>query len=167
MAISGIMNKLNTQMNLEFNASNLCLHLSEWCSENRLNGTATFLRTQAQSNVTQMMRVFEFMKASGATPVLKATSMSNEAYSSLEELFQRMLEEYEQRHSTLIQLADNAREMDDLPTFDFLHDIEKEQEQDGLLLKTLMDEVCLARRAGICQEQTDRHLLNVVNCQHH
>lgn len=47
------------------------LHLSNWCSEQSLNGTATFLRAQAQSNVTQMMRMFNFMKSVGATPSLK------------------------------------------------------------------------------------------------
>lgn len=33
MAAVGMVNKLNNQMNLEFYASNLYLHLSEWCSE--------------------------------------------------------------------------------------------------------------------------------------
>lgn len=167
MAVSGIVNKLNTQMNLEFNASNLYLHLSQWCSENKLNGTATFLRTQAQSNVTQMMRVFDFMKESGAMPVLEPIDMSDEAYSTLEALFQRMLEEYEVRCLKLHQLTDEAREMKDISTLDFLHDIEKEQLQDGLLLKTIFEEVHQARCAGMCPEQTDRHLLTVVNFQHH
>lgn len=71
MATAGMLLKLNSQMNREFYASNLYLHLSNWCSEQSLNGTATFLRAQAQSNVTQMMRMFNFMKSVGATPSLK------------------------------------------------------------------------------------------------
>lgn len=167
MAVSGMMNKLNTQLNLEYNASNLYLHLSEWCSDNRLNGTATFLRTQAQNNVTLMMRVFDFMKQSGATPVLKAIDMSEEAYSTLEAVFQRTIEENEQRQHTLNEIAHDAKAMQDNSTLDFLRDIKKEQQQDGLLLKTVLDEVRSARQAGMCQEQTDRHLLNIVNYQHH
>lgn len=167
MAVSGMMNKLNTQLNLEYNASNLYLHLSEWCSDNRLNGTATFLRTQAQNNVTLMMRVFDFMKQSGATPVLKAIDMSEEAYSTLEAVFQRTIEENEQRQHTLNEIAHDAKALQDNSTLDFLRDIKKEQQQDGLLLKTVLDEVRSARQAGMCQEQTDRHLLNVVNYQHH
>lgn len=50
MATAGMLLKLNSQMNREFYASNLYLHLSNWCSEQSLNGTATFLRAQAQSN---------------------------------------------------------------------------------------------------------------------
>ena len=167
MAVSGMMNKLNTQLNLEYNASNLYLHLSEWCSDNRLNGTATFLRTQAQNNVTLMMRVFDFMKQSGATPVLKAIDMSEEAYSTLEAVFQRTIEENEQRQHTLNEIAHDAKALQDNSTLDFLRDIKKEQQQDGLLLKTVLDEVRSARQAGMCQEQTDRHLLNIVNYQHH
>lgn len=167
MAVSGMMNKLNTQLNLEYNASNLYLHLSEWCSDNRLNGTAIFLRTQAQNNVTLMMRVFDFMKQSGATPVLKAIDMSEEAYSTLEAVFQRTIEENEQRQHTLNEIAHDAKALQDNSTLDFLRDIKKEQQQDGLLLKTVLDEVRSARQAGMCQEQTDRHLLNVVNYQHH
>lgn len=167
MAVSGMMKKLNAQLNLEYNASNLYLHLSDWCSDNSLNGTATFLRTQAQSNVTLMMRMFDYMKQSGAMPVLKATDMSEEEYSSLEALFQRTLEEYEQRHHTLNEIAHDAKTMKDSDTLDFLQDIQKDQQQDGLLLKTILDEVRNARRAGMCQRQTDRHLLNIVTYQHH
>jgi len=167
MAVSDMITKLNTQMNLEFHASNLSLHLSKWCSEHQLTGSATFLRTQAQSNVTQMMRVFDFLKASGAMPVLKPVDMTDEDCNGLEAVFQRTLEEYEQRCLTLTQLTDEARKMQDISTLNFLHDIEKEQQQDGLLLKTVLDEVRQARRTGMGMEQTDRHLLNVVNCQHH
>lgn len=78
MAAVGMVQKLNTPMNLEFYASNLYLHLSEWCSEHSLTGTATFLRTQAQGNVTQMMRMFNFMKNAGATPIVKAIDVPGE-----------------------------------------------------------------------------------------
>ena len=96
MATQTMMQKLNAQMNLEFYASNLHLHLSAWCAENSLTGSATFFRSQAQSNVTHMMRVFNFLKAAGANPVVKALDGINESYSCLEELFQKTLEEYEQ-----------------------------------------------------------------------
>ncbi len=38
MATQTMMQKLNAQMNLEFYASNLHLHLSAWCAENSLTG---------------------------------------------------------------------------------------------------------------------------------
>jgi ferritin-like protein 2 len=42
MIASGIVQKLNAQMNQEFYTSNLYLQLSQRCSENSLNGTALF-----------------------------------------------------------------------------------------------------------------------------
>ena len=60
-----------------------------------------------------------------------------------------------------------AEALNDAPTIDFLHDLEKEQQQDGVLLQTILDEVRSAKRAGLCMAQTDKHLLNVVNYQHH
>ena len=167
MATQTMMQKLNAQLNLEFYASNLHLHLSAWCSENSLNGTATFFRTQAQSNVTHMMRVFNFMKAAGANPTVKELATINDDYSSLEELFQKTLEEYEQRCSTLSKLADEAQAQHDSKTLKFLRDMDKEQQQDGMLLKALADEIRNARRAGLCPEQTDRHLLDIATVQHH
>jgi ferritin-like protein 2 len=146
MAAPVMMKKLNTQMNLEYYASNLYLHLSEWCSHNSLNGTATFLRTQAQSNVTLMMRVFDFMKASGATPVLEAIDLCDEDYSTLEALFQRALEEYEQRHTTLTELTIDAKALKDNSTLDFLQGIKLEQQQCGLRLKNGV------RRSAQCPE---------------
>ncbi len=77
MATAGMLLNLNSQMNREFYASNLYLHLSNWCSEQSLNGTPTFLRAQAQSNVPQMMRMFNFMKRVGATPIVKAMDVLN------------------------------------------------------------------------------------------
>lgn len=167
MATPTMMQKLNAQMNLEFYASNLHLHLSAWCAENSLTGSATFFRTQAQSNVTHMMRVFNFMKAVGANPVVKALDTINDDYSSLEELFQKTLEEYDQRCTTLSKLADEAKAQQDTTTLKFLRDMDKEQQQDGMLLKILADELRNARQAGLCPEQTDRHLLDIVTVQHH
>ncbi|CZU98812.1 MULTISPECIES: non-heme ferritin-like protein [Enterobacter] len=167
MATQTMMQKLNAQMNLEFYASNLHLHLSAWCAENSLTGSATFFRSQAQSNVTHMMRVFNFLKAAGANPVVKALDGINENYSCLEELFQKTLEEYEQRCSTLSKLADEAKAQQDITTLTFLRDMDKEQQQDGMLLKTLADEIHNAQQAGLCPEQTDRHLLDIVAVQHH
>ena len=167
MATQTMLQKLNAQLNLEFYASNLHLHLSAWCSENSLNGTATFFRAQAQSNVTHMMRVFNFMKAVGANPTVKELDAISDDYSSLEELFQKTLEEYEQRCRTLNKLADEAQAQQDSRTLKFLRDMDKEQQQDGMLLKALADEIRNAKRAGLCPEQTDRHLLDIVTVQKH
>lgn len=114
-----------------------------------------------------MMRMFNFMKNAGATPIVKAIDVPGEDLCSLEELFQKTLEDYQQRASTLSRLADEAKALNDASTLDFLHTLEKEQQQDGVLLQTILEEVRSAKRAGLCLAQTDQHLLNVVTYQHH
>ena len=109
MVVSGMAQKLNNQMNLEFHASNLYLHLSEWCEQHRLNGTAIFLRSRAQSHVTQMMRVFDFMKTGGNWPIVKNEGSYSYNCHSLEDLFTTTLADYEQRSSMLSGLTEEAK----------------------------------------------------------
>lgn len=149
MATAGMLLKLNSQMNREFYASNLYLHLSNWCSEQSLNGTATFLRAQAQSIVTQMMRMFNFMKSVGATPIVKAIDVPGEKLNSLEELFQKTMEEYEQRSSTLAQLADEAKELNDDSTANFLRDLEKNSSMMVCCCKPFLMK-CAVRNLRVC-----------------
>ncbi|MNN42508.1 Ferritin-1 [compost metagenome] len=167
MKLSGMIQKLNAQMNLEFCASNFYLSLSEWCFDHHLTSTATFLRSQAQSNVTHMMRVFEFMKNAGAYPVVKQSPPRVNRCATLEDLFVKTLEEHQQRASTLGALTREAQAMRDDKTLRFLHSLEKDQQQDGILLQTILEEVRYARKAGLCMQQTDQHLLNVVSHQQH
>jgi len=167
MAHIGMVQRLNTQMNLEFQASSLYLSLSEWCEQHSLNGTATFLRSQAQGNITQMMRVFDYMKREGANPIVKASEPSNDCYSTLEDLFAKMLDEYAQRCAALTRLTAEAKAMHDVATLEFLQELAKEQQQDGLLLQTIMEEVRNAQLAGMGLPQTDQYLLNIVNFQQH
>ncbi len=69
------------------------------------------------------------------------------------------MEEYEQRSdSVAAQLADEAKELNDDSTVNFLRDLEKEQQHDGLLLQTILDEVRSAKLAGMCPVQTDQHV---------
>ena len=109
MVVPGMVQKLNNQLNLEFHTSNLYLQLSEWCIQQRLNGTATFLRNRAQSSITQMMRVFDFMKSSGAWPVVKADEACSAECASLEDLFSKTVADYQQRSSMLSGLTAGCR----------------------------------------------------------
>ena len=152
-------------MNLEFHTSNLYLHLSEWCTQHRLNGTATFLRNRAQASITQMMRVFDFMKKSGAWPVVKAEGTYGTECSSLEDLFSKTVEDYQQRSTILSSLAEEAKAQSDESTLRFLTLLAEEQDQDGMLLETILEEIRHAKNAGTSVQQTDSHLLDLVSQQ--
>jgi ferritin-like protein 2 len=167
MAVAGMVQKLNRQMNREFYTSNLYLHLSAWCTEHSLTGTALFLRGQAQSNVTNMMRVFNYMKQAGGNPIVGVIEAPQSECDCLESLFQKTLADHQLRCDTLSELADEALALNDYSTLSFLNSAVREQHEDGLLLKTLLDEVRNASKAGLGMAQTDKYLTNLVNQQQH
>ena len=167
MATSGMVQRLNLQINRDFCSSNLYLRLSTWCTEHSLTGTANFLRGQAQNNVTQMMRIFNFMKQAGGTPFVGVIETQPCECNSLEMLFEKTLEDHHLRCASLSKLTAEAAALKDYPTLTFLKTVDLEQQEEGLLLKTILDEVRSAHKAGLCMSQTDEHLTNLVNHQVH
>lgn len=96
-----------------------------------------------------MMRMFNFMKSVGATPIVKAIDVPGEKLNSLEELFQKTMEEYEQRSSTLAQLADEAKELNDDSTVNFLRDLEKNSSMMACCCKPFLMK-CAVRNLRVC-----------------
>ncbi|HEY3983693.1 non-heme ferritin-like protein [Cedecea sp.] len=167
MPVASMIQKLNAQINREFYASHLCLHLSAWCAQQSLTGSANFLRSQAQNNVTHMMRVFNFMKQSGGMPSVGTMPPPECHCMTLEELFQQMLDDYHLRHQTLANLQEEARAINAGKVVNFLVALSEEQDRDGERLQTILEEVRNAKKAGLCMSQTDRHLLDFVERQYH
>lgn len=80
------------------------------------------------------MRMFNFMKSAGTISIVKTIDVPDDELCPLEELFQKALEAYQQRTSTLSRLADEAKTLNNASMLDFLYTLEKEQ-QDGVLFK--------------------------------
>jgi len=165
MPVDSMIQKLNTQINRQFYASHLCMYLSSWCARQRLTGSANFLRSQAQNNVTHMMRVFNFMKQSGGIPSIGIMPPPRYDNLSLEELFQQTLDDYHLRHATLSRLQEEAKAVNASNIVNFLMALGKEQDRDGALLQIILEEVRRAKKAGLCMTQTDRQLLTLVERQ--
>ncbi|SPW21496.1 Ferritin-1 [Cronobacter sakazakii] len=155
MAPLGVVQKLNAQMNQEFYASNLCLYYSDWCAQQSLNGSATVLRQQAQHNVTQMMRLFDYLKQTGANPVVGALKSVKPDCSSLEAIFHQMQDELGGRHAALARLMSEAQAARDDAMLAMLGEFEQELRQDEALLATILNELTQARQAGLCAEEAD------------
>lgn len=162
-----ILQKLNAQLNREFTASHLYLRLSDWCTEHNLNGAATFLRNQAQNNVTNMMSLFDYMKQEGADPVIGAAPVPDGECGSLEELFLQTLDDLNQRSASLSRLMLLAKACHDESTCSVLESLGATHAQDRQLLQALLEEVRAASREGVPVADTDRCFFNLVNYEHH
>lgn len=86
----------------------------------------------------------------------------NPECTSLEDLFTQTLVDYRQRSSMLSGLAEEAKAQSDDNTWRFLTRLAEEQQQDGLLLQSVLEEIRNADKAGIGMEQTDRRLMALV-----
>lgn len=139
MTTSAMAQKLNAQMNLEFRASHLYISLSNWCMERNQPGMGVFLRIQAQKCVTHMMRVFEYIKASGRHPVIKAENMPNDSVACLDEALRQILENQALRVYELECLAEEAKMNTDMSTLNLLKNIHAEQKDNSEELKKHLD----------------------------
>ena len=166
MPAASMIQRLNAQINREFYSSHLCLHLSAWCTQHSLTGSANFLRSQAQNNVTHMMRVFNFMKQSGGMPSVGTMPPPKCECLNLEDLFQQTLDDYYLRHNTLSGLKDEARAVNAGKVESFLMSLSKEQARDGELLLAILRQVKEAKEAGLCMNQVDRKLLELIEPCH-
>jgi ferritin-like protein 2 len=71
------------------------------------------LRHQAQNTVTQMMRMYEYIKQSGATPVLQEQHARCGEFSTLEDLFEQTVSDYQKRINALTSLTEDAQAAND------------------------------------------------------
>lgn len=167
MPTASIFQKLNGLINHEFYASHRCLHLSIWCTQHSLTGSANFLRSQAQNNVTRMMRIFNFMKQSGGMPDVVTLSLPDYHCVTLEELFQQTLDDYHLRRTTLTALKAEARAVNAVKVMRFLMALGLEQDREAEQLQTIIAEVRDATKAGLGMSQTDRRVLRLVEREYH
>ncbi|WP_354691004.1 ferritin-like domain-containing protein [Phytobacter sp. RSE-02] len=133
-----ITQKLNAQMNLEFHASHLYISLSNWCMGRNQAGMAVFLRIQAQKCVNQMMRVFDYIKASGTWPVINAVNMADNTIISVEEALIQLLENQALRICALECLAEEATLNTDNTTLDLVQHIRTEIQNNNEELKNIL-----------------------------
>lgn len=167
MTTPGMLQKLNAQVKSEFYASHLYLRLGDWCTEHSLNGAATFLRNQAQNNLTHMMSLFEHMKNEGANPIISAIAPPACDCDSLEGLFLHTIEDLRQRSASLNELTQLADACHDDATFSLLSALCARHAEDKQFLQGVLDEVRAASRDGVPLTETDRCFFNLINYEQH
>lgn len=127
--------KLNTQMNLEFHASHLYLSLGNGCMTRNLPDVGALLRIQAQQCVTRMMRLFDYIKASGGCPVIKPVNMTDNNIVSVEDVIRQLMENQALRICALECLAEETSLHEGIAILDLLKNIHTEYQNNNHELK--------------------------------
>lgn len=138
MMTSVMTQKLNTQMNLEFHASHLYISLGNGCMTRNLPAMGVFLRIQAQKSVTRMMQLFEYIKASGTWPVIKAVDMVDNNFVSVEDVLKQLMENQALRICAVECLAEEIALDTNMATLELINNIRAEYQNNNEELKNIL-----------------------------
>jgi len=83
-----VQDAINQQIHAEMAASYSYLAMSAWCERNNFTGSARWLRAQSQEEYAHAMRLFDFVLARDAKPVLPNLKQPRSQYKSLAEVFE-------------------------------------------------------------------------------
>ena len=136
-----MLDKLNSQINLEFYSSNLYLQMASWCEAQGLEGCCQFLRRHAQEEMHHMQKLFDYVNETGAMAVLGAIKAPPHQFESIRDIFQQTYE-----HECLVtvkinELADTAFTEKDYSSFQFLQWYVAEQHEEEKTFKGILDKI--------------------------
>ena len=136
-----MLDKLNTQINLEFYSSNLYLQMASWCESQGLDGCNQFLRHHAREEIQHMQKLFDYVNETGSMALLGSIDAPPHQYDSIKDVFQQTYE-----HECLVtkkinELADTAFTEKDYSSFQFLQWYVAEQHEEEKTFKAILDKI--------------------------
>ncbi|MPV86429.1 non-heme ferritin [Ostreibacterium oceani] len=135
--------KLNTQINLEFFSSNLYLQMSAWATGQGLDGCAAFFKAHANEEMQHMQRIFDYVLESGKTPVLGRIEAPTTDFSDIRTVFAQTLEHEKAVTQAINELVELAFNQKDFASFQFLQWFVSEQHEEEALFQGIIDKIDL------------------------
>ena len=158
-----IVQKLNSQLNLEFFSSNLYFQMSAWCDSNGFEGAANFLRKQKQEEMEHMERIFAYISECNAVPLIGKIKAAPHEFSSLNHIFNEIYKHEQSVTEAINELALSAFEQADLSTFNFLQWFISEQHEEEKLFKGILGRLDMVGNDGKALFFIDRELAEMAN----
>ncbi|MBE0645424.1 MAG: non-heme ferritin [Bacteroidetes bacterium] len=158
MLSNNMITKLNEQIGIEFESSNLYLQMSGWCAFKGFEGAATFLSVHAEEERMHMMKLFTYLGETGAMAVIPALSKPQQEYDSLGAMFEQILKHERFVTSKINDLVALSYEEKDYSTLNFLQWYVGEQHEEESLFSSLVDKINLIGHDGRGLYLIDREL---------
>ncbi|HOJ03083.1 MAG TPA: non-heme ferritin [Bacteroidota bacterium] len=158
MLSTNMINKLNEQVTIEFESSNLYLQMSAWCAFKGFEGSSAFLKAHAEEERMHMMKLFTYLEETGALALLSAMEKPKADYESLEAMFTQILEHERFVTSKINELVALAYEEKDYSTLHFLQWYVGEQHEEESLFSSVLDKIKLVAYDGRGLYLIDREL---------
>lgn len=157
-----VLDKLNSQVNLEFFSSNSYLQLSAWCDHQGLVGSAKFLRAQANEEMEHMYKIFDYILDSGAMADLGAIEKPELTVKSLKDVFEQTYAHEQYITKQINELVAITLEEKDFSTFNFLQWYVAEQHEEEKLFKSILDKIDIIGLDGRGLFMIDREIGNLL-----
>ena len=141
MLSKAMVNSLNNQIGLESYSSNLYLQMSAWAEIKGLEGCATFLRAQAQDELTHMHRLFKYLYETGALPIVGAIEAPPMDFKSISAMFQQVHEHERFITGKINALMSLALKEQDHSTANFLQWYVSEQHEEEHTMQKILDRI--------------------------
>ncbi|EPL9568386.1 non-heme ferritin [Providencia rettgeri] len=166
MLTTGMVEKLNEQLNLEFYSANLYLQMSAWCSDKGYEGAAAFLKAHSQEEMEHMQRLFDYLSDTGALPLLGQIAAPPVDFKSIADVFNQTYEHEQLITREINKLAHLAMTTQDYSTFNFLQWYVAEQHEEEKLFKSVLDKLDMVGESGKALFLLDKDLKNLSSTAH-
>jgi len=145
MSISeNIRDKLNSQINLEFESAYLYLGMAAWFEQNKLPGFGSWMRLQAEEELRHGMRIYAYMSEQGSMTRLRDLSAPQQDWKSGLEIVKAALVHEQKVTRSIHAIVDEAETTKDHATVSMLRWFVDEQVEEEATLGDIIDRLQLA-----------------------
>ncbi|WP_109829419.1 ferritin [Reichenbachiella versicolor] len=134
-----IMSLLNKQIKMEAQASATYLAMAAWCEQNSFDNSAAFFYAQSNEERDHMLKIFHYVSEVGGVAVSPEISAPKSEYGSLREVFETTLEHEIAVTESIHQIVGACRKANDYAAENFLQWFVKEQVEEELTVKRILD----------------------------
>jgi ferritin len=143
MISATITNLLNQQIHHEATASNVYLAMASWAEVSGYEGICQFLYSHSDEEREHMLKLFHYINERGGKAVVPTLAAVKSDYTSVNEVFQSLLEHEVMVSSEINKLVEASLGEKDFTTHNFLQWYVAEQMEEERLARTLLDKLSL------------------------
>jgi ferritin len=132
---------LNEQIFHEEYSSCLYLAMATWCDFSKLNGIAGFLYHHAEEERSHMLKFVHYLSQEGSHAIVPAIKQPPSTFKSVADIFDAALTHEKQVTKRIHRIAEEALEMKDFGTFQFLQWFVSEQQEEEQLFQSIVDKI--------------------------
>jgi len=135
---------LNEQMTKEAHASQIYLSYAAWSNSQGCAGIANFLFRHANEERNHMMKILEYILKRGGEVKITAIPGPPENPKSINNCFEKIFMHEVENTKTIYRIVKMSNEEEDWATWNFMQWFVKEQTEEEILAKDLLDKIKIA-----------------------